>query len=92
MWCMVWCMQRTNIYLAREQTEALDRRAAAAGVSRAEVIRRLLDQALAQPHEDLDADLRAIEASFGVLATIAPIAREADARGRHLDRVARTQR
>ncbi len=89
---MMWCMQRTNIYLAREQTEALDRRAEAAGISRAEVIRRLLDRALADPHEDLDADLRAIETSFGALATITPITREADARARHLDRIARVRR
>lgn len=84
-------MRRTNIYLAREQTEALDRRAAAAGVSRAELIRRMLDQALAQPHDDLESDLRAIESSFGALATITPVTREPDARGRHLERVARTQ-
>lgn len=86
---MMWCMQRTNIYLAREQTDALDRRAAELGISRAELIRRLLDQALAERPGDLSSDLRAIEASFGSLGAIAPVGREPDARARHLERVAR---
>ena len=37
-------MQRTNIYLDERQVEALDRLAQTEGVSRAEVIRRLLDR------------------------------------------------
>ncbi len=83
-------MQRTNIYLARQQTEALDRRAAELDISRAELIRRLLDQALEQRPADLASDLDAIEASFGSLPAIAPVTREPDARSRHLERVART--
>ncbi|MFN8518931.1 MAG: CopG family transcriptional regulator [Chloroflexota bacterium] len=83
-------MQRTNIYLERAQTEALDRRAAEAGISRAEVIRRLLDEALAGPHVDLEADLSAIGESFGALASMEPVTRGRDARGRHLERVARS--
>ncbi|MDR0416956.1 MAG: ribbon-helix-helix domain-containing protein [Propionibacteriaceae bacterium] len=61
-------MQRTNIYLAERQTALLDRRAADEGVSRAELIRQLLDQALAGATADTIADQAAIEASFGVLA------------------------
>lgn len=62
-------MQRTNIYLERRQTEALDRLAAAEGISRAEVIRRLLDRALVGS-DDLSDDLAAIEASFGSVPDI----------------------
>jgi len=65
---MLWCMrQRTNIYLDPEQCVALDRQAEAEGVSRAEVIRRHLDAALARDAEDLAADLAAIDDSFGVV-------------------------
>lgn len=66
---MMWCMKRTNIYLAEGQVEALDRVAEAEGVSRAELIRELIDRATGgQPGADLVADLAAIEGSFGVLA------------------------
>ena len=40
-------MQRTNIYLEERQTRALNRLATAAGVSRAEMLRRILDRGLA---------------------------------------------
>ncbi len=43
---MMWCMKRTNIYLAEGQVAALDRVAQAAGVSRAELIRELIDRAI----------------------------------------------
>ena len=59
--------QRTNIYLDPEQCVALDRQAEAEGVSRAEVIRRHLDAALARDADDLAADLAAIDDSFGVV-------------------------
>ena len=36
--CMMWCMQRTNIYLEERQTELLDQLAIDQGVSRAEVV------------------------------------------------------
>jgi metal-responsive CopG/Arc/MetJ family transcriptional regulator len=39
-------MKRTNIYLAEGQAAALDRVAEAEGVSRAELIRELIDRAL----------------------------------------------
>lgn len=43
---MIWCMKRTNIYLDEEQTASLDKLAAQEGVSRAELIRLLLNRAL----------------------------------------------
>lgn len=58
---------RTNIYLDSAQCEALDREAAAAGVSRAEIIRGHLDRALGRSSQDLERDLSAIDASFGAL-------------------------
>ena len=43
---MMWCMHRTNIYLTEQQEKALDAIAAADGLSRSEVIRRILDNRL----------------------------------------------
>jgi len=60
-------MQRTNIYLEAQQCSRLDERARAQGISRAELIRRLLDRALGLDVTDLAGDLVAIQASFGVL-------------------------
>lgn len=81
-------MQRTNIYLDEEQARALDEAARAQGVSRAALIRRLIDRGLDQGDRDVESDLAAIEASFGVLSgdEVAP-PRGADERARHLDRV-----
>lgn len=67
---MLRCMQRTNIYLDDRQIELLDRLAAAEGVPRAEVIRRLLDRSLAGADSTLEADLSAIDVSFGSLANV----------------------
>jgi hypothetical protein len=79
-------MRRTNIYLGDHQTAALDRLAAEEGVSRAELIRRLIDQALGGgADQDLDADLRAIDESFGVLADLQPPMRGPDGRMEHLE-------
>jgi metal-responsive CopG/Arc/MetJ family transcriptional regulator len=78
-------MHRTNIYLDEEQSEQLDQLAAQEGVSRAELIRRLLARALAGTDHDLEVDLAAIKSSFGVLADAAPVERGHDARGEHLD-------
>ena len=83
----MWCMRRTNIYLEDRQTEALDRLAAGEGVSRAEVIRRLLDRALAGNDDRLAEDLAAIDRSFGVLAEFDVPDREAGAREEHLARI-----
>ena len=66
---MMWCMKRTSIYLADGQAIALDQMAETAGISRAELIRGLIDRAIGgQPGADLAADLAAINGSFGVLA------------------------
>lgn len=89
MWCMMWCMKRTNIYLAEGQAAALDRVARAEGVSRAELIRELIDRAIGgQPGVDLTADLAAIDGSFGVLAEEEAFARGRDARMNYLDGLA----
>ena len=82
-------MQRTNIYLAEGQAAALDRVAQAAGVSRAELIRELVDRALGgHPGADLAADLAAIDGSFGILAGTEPFEFGRDARMDYLDRPA----
>lgn len=60
-------MHRTNIFLEERQIAALDAQARREGSTRAEVIRRLVDQGLAQLNHDLEQDLAAIDASFGVL-------------------------
>ena len=89
MWCMIWCMKRTNIYLAEGQAEALDRVAEAEGVSRAELIRELIDRAIGgQPGANVAADLAAIEGSFGVLADQEPFSRGPDERMTYLDGLA----
>src|SRR3546814_17759043 len=46
---MLWCMQRTNIYLTEDQQRALDVRARMAGTNRSAVLREILDDELAQP-------------------------------------------
>jgi Arc/MetJ-type ribon-helix-helix transcriptional regulator len=84
---MMWCMKRTNIYLGDEQTEQLDRIAAEEGVSRAEIIRRLIDRALAGGQDDLAADLAAIDDSFGALRDIDQPVRVKDERDEHLARM-----
>jgi hypothetical protein len=77
-------MKRTNIYLAEEQAAALDRRAAQEGVSRAELIRQLLDRALTNRDDNLPSDLRAIEESFGALRDADDAARSSGGREAHL--------
>jgi hypothetical protein len=86
---MMWCMKRTNIYLAEGQAAALDRAAAAEGVSRAELIRELIDRAIGRhPSADLAADLAAINDSFGTLAGQETFGRTRDQRMDYLDRLA----
>ncbi|TDE00266.1 CopG family transcriptional regulator [Jiangella asiatica] len=77
-------MHRTNLYLTEQQTSALDRLAAQEGTSRAEIVRRLLDRALAGEDDDLVADLAAIDSAFGAYrdAEVAP--REPGQREDHL--------
>lgn len=83
-------MKRTNIYLAEGQAAALDRVAQAEGVSRAELIRELIDRAIGgHPGADLAADLAAIDGSFAVLAgEETTFGRGRDERMDYLDRLA----
>jgi hypothetical protein len=82
-------MKRTNIYLAEGQAAALDKAAEAEGVSRAELIRQLIDRALGgHPGADLAADLAAINNSFGILSEQEPLSRARDQRADYLDRLA----
>ncbi|MBV8528088.1 MAG: ribbon-helix-helix protein, CopG family, partial [Candidatus Dormibacteraeota bacterium] len=84
--------RRTNIYLEADQAAALDDAAAARGISRAELIRQLIDRGIGvDAAADLEADLAAIDAAFGVLSgddDIEPIPRGADDRSRYLERLA----
>jgi hypothetical protein len=81
-------MKRTNIYLAEGQAAALDEVARAEGVSRAELIRGLIDRAIgAHPGAELAADLEAINGSFGVLSGHDTFTRSRDERMDYLDRL-----
>ncbi|MGC1183713.1 MAG: CopG family transcriptional regulator [Candidatus Dormiibacterota bacterium] len=81
-------MFRTNIYLDESQTAALDELAGRQAISRAELVRRMIDQGLGTPVPDLDADLRAISESFAALGEgQEPWSRQGDARERHLGRL-----
>jgi metal-responsive CopG/Arc/MetJ family transcriptional regulator len=80
-------MQRTNIYLDDAQIEALDRLASARGVSRAELVRNLIDRALHGDERDLASDLAAIEATCGAITDEIVLQRGEDARSRHLDEI-----
>lgn len=82
-------MQRTNIYLAEHQTSALDELARSAGTSRAEIIRRLIDRAIASDEDDFADDLSAIGESFGALADDdIDLGRGADGRMQYLSLIA----
>jgi hypothetical protein len=82
-------MRRTNLYLDERQTAALDELARMQGISRAEVVRRLVDRSLTEEPADLESDLAAIESSFGVLADVQFASRTPDDRAAHLERVRR---
>ncbi|MGH9066798.1 MAG: CopG family transcriptional regulator [Acidimicrobiales bacterium] len=80
-------MRRTNLYLDEAQTVAIDEIARAEGISRAELVRRLLDLGIGGRSTDLDADLAAIEGSFGVLDKPETVSRGHDDRAAYLDRM-----
>jgi metal-responsive CopG/Arc/MetJ family transcriptional regulator len=86
------CMRRTNIYLDEEQTATLDRLAEQEGISRAELIRRLIDRALTGDDASRAADLAAIEDSFGTVRDLESASRRADDREEHLARIWRRER
>jgi hypothetical protein len=83
-------MKRTNIYLDDAQSAALDQVARAQGISRAALIRQLIDRGIGlRGLADLDADLAAIRDSFGVLrGEDIRVTRGPDERARHMERVA----
>lgn len=85
--CMVRCMQRTNIYLEERQAVALDAVARRQGISRAELVRRLIDRGLSADTATVAADLEVISASFGVLADEEISTRTRTAREEYLDRL-----
>jgi hypothetical protein len=60
-------MRRTQLYLTEEQRHRIARRAADSGVSQAEVIRRILDEALGIG-QGKDERRAAIQATAGILA------------------------
>ena len=83
-------MHRTNIYVTDEQRAALAERAATEGISTAELVRRLIDQALFGANENLADDLAAIDVSFGAVREVEIDVDRADGqRGVHLDRIRR---
>ncbi|HWB72372.1 MAG TPA: CopG family transcriptional regulator [Egibacteraceae bacterium] len=59
-------MKRTQIYISEEQERRIAAHAEDAGVSKAEIIRRLLDRGLGI-EDGAEARLRAIDDTFGVL-------------------------
>jgi hypothetical protein len=80
-------MRRTNIYLDEDQTASLDRLAEQEGVSRAELIRRLIDRALTGAEANRTADLAAIEESFGAVPDLEYPGRRAGHREQYLARI-----
>jgi Arc/MetJ-type ribon-helix-helix transcriptional regulator len=87
----MWCMKRTNIYLGEEQAASLDRLAEQQGVSRAELIRQLLNRALTNADDNLGSDLQAIDDSFGTLRDLDLQVRRPGAREEHLGRMWRSK-
>jgi cell division protein ZapA (FtsZ GTPase activity inhibitor) len=83
-------MKRTNIYLDEGQSAALEQVARTQGISRAELIRQLIDRSINESGAaDLDADLAAIRESFGVARDEdVSFDRGSDERSRHLGRMA----
>lgn len=83
---------RTNIYLEARQSAALDDAARARGISRARLVRQLIDGGIGTDSAgDLEADLAALDASFGILSHVdayPDVARGPDARSRHLKQMA----
>lgn len=88
---MIWSMNRIPIHLDDRQIAALDRLASDEGVSRTEVIRRLLDRVLFGTDLDLAADIAAINGSFGAMGAddldLDALHRDDGERGRRLSRI-----
>jgi hypothetical protein len=82
-------MYEPDKHLPRRGAGPLARRGCpSTGISRAALIRRLIDRGLDQTDSDLESDLAAIEASFNVLSDEENfLERGTDDRSRHLDNV-----
>lgn len=59
-------MKRTQIYISEEQERRIASRAADAGASKAEIIRRLLDRGLGID-DGAEVQLRAVDETFGIV-------------------------
>lgn len=85
---MLWCMQRTNIYLSENQIAALDQVARDLGVSRAELVRAYIQRGLSVEGDSIDDDMTAINDTFGVLGPdVAAVPRGTGDREQHLERI-----
>jgi hypothetical protein len=73
-------MHRTNSYFEDRQLKALDAMARAEGVSRSDVLRRLVDNAITGDDTRLETDLAAIRESFAGAPDLAVPPREGDTR------------
>jgi hypothetical protein len=79
-------MKRTTVYLEEAQAAVLGRAARAQGISRAKLIRQLIDYGVGgSGADDLEADLAAIREAFGVLhdEDAAALVRGTGERSRH---------
>lgn len=74
------------MHLDEAQTVALDEVANGQGISRAELVRRLVDRGIGNTPVDQEADLAAIVDSFGAMAYDVPH-RGPDERAAHLARL-----
>ena len=85
-------MKRTNIYLDERQTEELEQRAEMEGISRAELVRRLIDAGLRDARGDHRALQSAIDLSFGAIVVDDAMNRTAGAREDRLEQLWRLER
>ncbi|MDR1189208.1 MAG: ribbon-helix-helix domain-containing protein [Bifidobacteriaceae bacterium] len=73
-------MRRTNSYFEDRQLDALDTMARDEGVSRSDILRRLVEGAIAGSDPRLENDLAAIRESFGTVPDLVTSPRDGDAR------------
>lgn len=66
-WCILWCMQRVQIYLSDEQRRRVAERARERKCAQSEVIREILDRGLGIEHDAADV-ATVIRETAGVLA------------------------
>ena len=78
-------MRRTNIYLDDATITHLDRLADTQGVSRAEVVREMIQAGLVNQDRDEQYDLRQLDATFGIARDIQFYREGGSARDAHLN-------